>query len=382
MVYEIKQEIEASQVAIASESGPPRRNPALDYVRAFAVLMVIAYHSVQMSPLPLPRLRILTSYGEYGVDLFFVLSGWLIGGLYWRERRANGRVALGRFWARRWMRTLPPYFVALAASWAAVSWVRREPFDWGYLVFAQNYYAHIPYFLVSWSLCVEEHFYLIAPLAAAGVASFARGRLWLVCWASIVILSPLLRAFELPPADGFGYAGTATHLRLDGLVLGFGASRLSVYAPQAMQALARRAPIFLAACIPALVVVRMSGALVTYVLWPFVVALAFTAIVVVAGSREPRSCAAGSFSRIVRAVALASYSAYLVHPLCIHVARLAAFRAGSADWIIYWLFAPSLIATASAAFYFLCEKTSVALRDIVVPASNRTILKKETVAPH
>ena len=57
------------------------RNEVLDFLRALAITLVICYHVVQMSPLPLPNLAAVTRWGQYGVDLFFVLSGWLIGGL-------------------------------------------------------------------------------------------------------------------------------------------------------------------------------------------------------------------------------------------------------------------------------------------------------------
>ena len=94
--------------------------------------------SVQMSPVALPMISLATTYGQYGVNLFFVLSGWLIGGLYWREMQVDGQVNIPPFWCRRWLRTLPPYFVALAISWAAVHLSRGQPFDAGYLLFLQT----------------------------------------------------------------------------------------------------------------------------------------------------------------------------------------------------------------------------------------------------
>jgi peptidoglycan/LPS O-acetylase OafA/YrhL len=94
------------------------------------------------SPTPLPSLAVITRYGAYGVDLFFILSGWLIGGIYWREMKVRGQVDARRFWLRRWMRTLPSYFAALILSWLAVCW-SNEPFHWCYIIFMQNYYERI-----------------------------------------------------------------------------------------------------------------------------------------------------------------------------------------------------------------------------------------------
>src|SRR5262249_42887086 len=133
------------------------RNSNLDLLRATAIIMVVAFHLVQNSPEPLPTVVMVTQYGKYGVDLFFVLSGWLIGSLYWKELVEFGSVRLRRFLVRRWLRTLPPYLGALFLSWTAVRIARHQPFDFGYLAFFQNYYPVIPFFLVSWSLCIEEH---------------------------------------------------------------------------------------------------------------------------------------------------------------------------------------------------------------------------------
>ena len=148
-----------------------RRNANLDLLRATAILLVIVYHVVQMWPVPLETLRQYTALGAYGVDLFFVLSGWLVGGLYWREHKVTGRVGVGRFISRRVLWRLPCYLMALAFLWGAVRMgdPQRRAFDPSYLLFLQNYKVTMPYFLVTWSLCMEEHFYLILPPTMAAV---------------------------------------------------------------------------------------------------------------------------------------------------------------------------------------------------------------------
>src|SRR5437867_7301754 len=93
------------------------RDANLDLLRATAISMVVAYHVIQMSPVPQPSLMRFAVFGQYGVDVFFVLSGWLIGRLYWKEHVRFGEVQLLRFWSRRWLRTIPPYAIALGFSW-------------------------------------------------------------------------------------------------------------------------------------------------------------------------------------------------------------------------------------------------------------------------
>ena len=356
--------------------GHSHRSAALDRLRASAILLVVVYHIVLMSPVPLPSLARITWYGQFGVDLFFVLSGWLIGGLYWREMKVYGSVHLLRFWVRRWMRTLPPYFTALVGSWLAVWWARGGSFDWGYLAFLQNYYDRIPFFLVSWSLCIEEHFYLAAPvIAGVCVALMPRNLHWLP-WILLIGASPLLRWLEWSPdpSGEFGYVETATHLRLDGLVLGFGLSRIGAFSPAIFQRIGRWSLPAMAGCIAGLVAVEWMGGVPRYVLWPALVAQLCAALLVAGVSREgpPDRAFAGTGLVPWAAVALASYSAYLVHPMAIHVARRVASLVDGQLWLIYWPVAAALVIVATSVFYICVEKRSITIRDAWMPS--RTVL--------
>jgi peptidoglycan/LPS O-acetylase OafA/YrhL len=146
--------------------------PALDGLRALAVLAVLLYH---LSPATLPG-------GLLGVDLFFVLSGYLITGLLLAEWAAGGRIDLARFWLRRARRLLPAVYVLLAALLAVA--VLRLPdeavrlrgdaaaafvyvMNWHQIVGEQSYFAAIgrpSLFQHLWSLAIEEQFYLVWPL--------------------------------------------------------------------------------------------------------------------------------------------------------------------------------------------------------------------------
>lgn len=159
----------------------PTRQPALDGVRALAVLAVVAFHSEVD----------LVGGGFLGVDVFFVLSGFLITRLLLAERRHHGRVDLGAFWSRRVRRILPALIVLIAgiAVLGAVVGLpagsaERLPGDavaalasvanWHLLADDGGYFAltETPSLLEhTWSLSIEEQFYLLwAPIVAASAA--------------------------------------------------------------------------------------------------------------------------------------------------------------------------------------------------------------------
>lgn len=154
------------------------RNQGLDILRGIAILLVLVNH-VEPSVLPgLPELSgaagavywRLRSLGWSGVDMFFVLSGFLISGLLFKELERTGGLALGRFWGRRAFKIIPSYAMLLAVlAWTgATSWldttsastVLSSLLQHG--LFVQNYLEHNPNG-PTWSLAVEEHFYLLLP---------------------------------------------------------------------------------------------------------------------------------------------------------------------------------------------------------------------------
>jgi peptidoglycan/LPS O-acetylase OafA/YrhL len=342
------------------------RDRNLDLIRAAAIIMVLIYHGVVMSPIEAPWIRRVASYGQHGVDLFFVLSGWLIGGLYWRERKQFGNVLIGRFWLRRWVRTIPCYLVALLASYLAVYVTRHEPFDYGYLVFLQNYYDRISFFTTSWSLCIEEHFYLLLPLAFLIWRGPGDYRLTVALLLSILLVPSVLRFVQYPESAivygaGLGFAQTATHLRMEGLILGFLLSYLATEAPHDFQAIARKAPYVILTCVLSLPLLDLAGGRLHYTLWVTIVALLFAAILAFAVSCNRIG---SDVAWVVRPVALASYSIYLMHPLALQVARIASNGQAAA---LYFSLAATFVAVSSVIFFFAVERTSIVVRDLHWP---------------
>jgi peptidoglycan/LPS O-acetylase OafA/YrhL len=191
------------------------RNPALDAVRGLAILLVIAYHYLYTLPSDFPSYTVgrvvkhFASFGWTGVDLFFVLSGFLIGGLL-IDHKISARY-FSTFYARRFVRIGPLYIASLcifAFMYLGIDWRRfglsglfngETPF-WSYLTFLQNNVVASrgkwggPGWLdVTWSLAVEEQFYLVLP---AVVRFVPLRRLRLVCLTCIA-LAPAVRMLSL-----------------------------------------------------------------------------------------------------------------------------------------------------------------------------------------
>ena len=354
-------------------SAPPARNANLDLLRAAAIVLVFCYHWILMSPVELAEAMRRTGYAQYGVDLFFALSGWLIGTLYWRECAAAGRVALLRFWGRRWLRTVPPYLAALGLAWLAVWMERGQPFDWRYLVFVQNYFPTVPFFVVSWSLCIEEHFYVVLPLVLALLmAGGRRSRAIHLLFLGGIVLAPIGRLIVTAdgtlPFAGAVFARTATHLRMEGLLLGFWVAYLPVFEPGPWAALARRSGALLAGSGLLLATVPALSFLWQYRLGMTMLAIGLTGCLVALVNRPAGRIAS---SPVIRAIAISSYSLYLTHPLMLHVAVSVIHRAPSLPWTLYFPLAALLSAAAGATFYLMIERPAIVLRDRLVARAAR-----------
>ena len=157
-----------------------RRNDWLDLCRALAILLVMLSHGRVFLRSAMPWAEYFRFGGFLGVELFFVLSGFLIGGILIRLSRQGGTHWLGGFYARRWFRTLPNYYLFVLINILLVWWgTRPGELDevWKYLVFIQNLFGPHPlFFPEAWSLAVEEVFYLFIPgpvSAAEPVVGFA-----------------------------------------------------------------------------------------------------------------------------------------------------------------------------------------------------------------
>ena len=235
-----------------------RYQPALDGLRAFAVAAVIAYH------LGMHWMR----GGYLGVDLFFVLSGYLITGLLVDEWEKKGAIRLRRFWARRARRLFPALLLVLTAVgiWLAAGGPGIDRYtlradglstlfyaaNWHFIAANQSYFARFaaPSPLEhTWSLAIEEQFYVVWPLLVVGLLAMGRKRfqrtghhrtaLWVtsgLALASAATMAVLFHPGQDPTRVYFGTDTRAFEL-LVGAALAFALARRPSLSPVARRAL-------------------------------------------------------------------------------------------------------------------------------------------------
>lgn len=204
----------------------PNRIVSLDILRGFAILMVLVVHAPWPAWLMDGHAGRVIAVGAYGVDLFFVLSGYLISRLLFAELRRTDSIVLTRFWLRRGFKIWPSYYVAYLAAVVVTglttSFQWSDLLAWPNFVFLQNYFHTNLRWFASWSLAVEEHFYTTLPLVLLLLVSFRSGLRALPLLLLVVCaVVPVLRYFT----QDTSLIWIQTHLRMDalcwGVLLGF-----------------------------------------------------------------------------------------------------------------------------------------------------------------
>jgi len=298
--------------------------PGLDTLRALAIAWVLMSHYSGFVSGE-PTFGWMGRVGWAGVDLFFVLSGYLIGRQIAMPLVRHETWSAGHFLARRLLRTLPNYLVVLLVYQLFPGppiGGHGGPPPWRYLTFTQNFgLAYGQMFTHSWSLCIEEQFYLVLPLAALAFARTRRAP-WLA-WAGLaagVALGVIARgiAHVRDGHDAFDAAVYySTFCRADELLPGVAIAVLEAFHPTLFERVRRHGHALLAvgvlASVGALwaIATESAGAMLTTLLGYSVLAISLAILVL---------AALGPASWLHRArvpgaapLALWSYAIYLVH---------------------------------------------------------------------
>ncbi len=354
----------------ASSLSPPvaaqSRLAALDGIRALAILGVFVFHTTSISGYPLDWLGPFATpvvSGWMGVDLFFAMSGFLITRLWLDEERAQPGESAGtrvkRFYARRSLRILPLYYFTLAAfvllprvatlptlaPFAAR--VARHPMALApYALFYANYvkFGGDGPLAVRWSLCVEEHFYLLWPVVLLLVRD-RRRRLAVAAFACAALLAVRSLGIEYG-GHRTGWASYsmvryASHMRIDAILWGCVAA-LAFDTLVAMPHARRGALALTGAAMAALVASGETSVLHAPTVLGTGLGSSLLAVVAALVSAE---VAAAPRSWLARALALPplptlgfhSYAMYLVHPLAIDLAVKAVFGGVTEPTLRHWV---------------------------------------------
>ena len=144
----------------------------LDFLRSCAILLVFLFHYSQQGARD--WLRPFGQYGWAGVDLFFVLSGFLITAQLLKPITQGTKLSLKDFFIRRSLRIWPNYFVVVALYFLVPSFAEKDNLAplWKFLTFTQNFNLSFGAFSHAWSLCIEEQFYLTLPFIVLFMGRF------------------------------------------------------------------------------------------------------------------------------------------------------------------------------------------------------------------
>ncbi len=207
----------------------------LDVLRGIAILLVMGVH--------VPAYPIWSTLGGWGVDLFFVLSGFLISNLLFGEYRKSGSIRFIRFLSRRALKLYPSFYLLLVLTVLyCVLW--RVPFTarqlLGEMVLTQNYIGGI--WGHTWSLAVEEHFYLLLPLLLAFLMKRRAGSVdpfrpipAIFLGVAIVCLALRILNAQHYPEYSHRIHYEPSHLRFDTLFFGVFLSYLHNFRPEILQ---------------------------------------------------------------------------------------------------------------------------------------------------
>jgi peptidoglycan/LPS O-acetylase OafA/YrhL len=224
------------------------RIEGLDLLRSIAIICVVLYHAwAFMSPY-YPQFGQLFFLGFWGVEFFFVLSGFLVGGIFIRSFISTDKMDLPflfNFWKRRWKRTIPIYLVVLISSYLFLNlyYKLNYEFPFRYFVFAQNlWFIHPRFFPEAWSLAVEEWFYISLPIVFITIQYLIKQKsnkhlLFIIVIAIILFSLPRL-VFLSKPFDLIAWDNTLRKIvlyRLDAILYGVLAYQLLQLYPESIK---------------------------------------------------------------------------------------------------------------------------------------------------
>jgi len=352
--------------------------------------MVFAFHYGRLFESP-QWVTDVSKFGWTGVDLFFVLSGYLISSQLFAGIAGTGGLSFGDFFIKRFFRIIPAYLTVLSLYFLFPSFREREspaPL-WKYLTFTQNLGLDLRYhgtFSHAWSLCIEEQFYLCLPLLLIVLTRFNifRKAGWLLPALFLCGLGARLYAWHTlaGPFAGdddfwvrwYKWIYYPTYSRLDGLLTGVTIAALLQFRPKLKEKLMPYGNYFLAAGLAILAaayfICRDETSYMASILGFPLTDLGYGLVVLAAVSS---SCVLYRFrSKFTASIATLSYGLYLVHKITIHLTQM--YCTGIArDGNLMLLLCIVTAVAGALLLHFLVEKPFMRLRKYIL--SGRTMIQ-------
>lgn len=388
----------------------------LDGMRALAVLWVIAFHLTLSFYFFNPEVALRdradfmwARWGMFGVDIFFVVSGFIIGYLLMKEYQQTRTLDIRRFYWRRALRLLPAYYLAMLFC-AVIAPFNRESI-WANLLYVNNFLPVQNQFMSwSWSLAIEEQFYILFP---ALLLLLARTRLRWSLFIVGMVVAVLIRVVLMERNDlqfpifwhndaayqnFFDVIYDKLYARFGALLLGVGVAYYYLKGGLSDPRWKDRkwrllvAALATAMLAPALVTPEVTDpsaiqqpyyyAFVLY--YPYLFALGVTCVLLLALSENAQRSILQRFlgARVWFPFAQLSYSAYLIHPLVIAIAIGTTYdpkrhTLPTSTVLLAGLGVTALIFLVAALIYLLVERPFMNLRH----PSERTEVRSATVEP-
>ena len=309
----------------------------LDHLRAIAISFVFLFHYFILSGGKPKWLPDFAKFGWTGVDLFFVLSGFLISSQLFAELKLEGAISFSQFFLKRFFRIVPAFLVTVCLYFSFTFFREKEslPPIWKFLTFTQNLGLNIKDFGTfshGWSLCVEEHFYFFLPLTLMLLQYtklIKRGYWLLIC---LFLFGFVIRIYSfkllfLPKIEDenswmywYKYVYYPTYNRLDGLLIGVTVAIIYQFLPTLWRNMAKYGNLFIFLSLIVLTVsyflcndqMKFEASIFGFPL----IAIGYGFMVI--GAISPTSFFYKWNSKITKFIATLSYAIYLTHKGVIH----------------------------------------------------------------
>ncbi|UZM16487.1 acyltransferase [Pseudomonas kielensis] len=350
------------------------RVPWLDLCRALAICLVLLSHGrVFLIPVA-PWTQAFKFGGFLGVELFFVLSGFLIGSIMISKVEVS-KSSFGwvlNFWTRRWFRTIPNYMLFVVINFLLLFSIRPDvtPDLLMYLTFTQNFaWQHPGFFPEAWSLAIEEIFYLITPIVVGGaLLALKKPRLAILSSAlTILFFSVSARGYVVLTTNPTFDEGVRkiSLLRLDALMVGVLVAWAYAYLWHWRRVFQRVAWFFIPLFVFSIYVTAQSDSFLNHSIlvrvFIFNIASLGCAGLIVLGMNVKVPIA---LDGVISKVARWSFSAYLTNlPILLAIRYFLPLPSSAVMCVLFWVLYISLTFFSAFLIYELYERRFLALRE-------------------